>query len=55
MNRENPVYDKPFVTKEPGNKLRMLPMIQRYYESDDGKRELAAWKQKYEEETYANQ
>ena len=33
----------------------MLPMIQRYYESDDGKRELAAWKQKHEEETYANQ
>ena len=26
----------------------MLPMIQRYYESDDGKRELAAWKQKHE-------
>ena len=23
MNRENPVYDKPFVTKEPGNKLRI--------------------------------
>ena len=28
----------------------MLPMIQRYYESDDGMRELAAWKHKHEEE-----
>ena len=28
----------------------MLPMIQRYYGSDDGKRERAAWKQKHEEE-----
>ncbi len=27
----------------------MLPMIQRYYESDEGKRELAAWKEKREE------
>lgn len=23
MNRENPVYDKSFITKEPGNKLRI--------------------------------
>jgi len=33
----------------------MLPMIQKYYESEDGQRELAVWKEKKEvEQTKGN-
>lgn len=28
----------------------MLPMIQHYYETDEGKRELAAWNEKHKED-----